>query len=62
VEVVTDGQAIASGQAVQLLGALPGSGQGETVEWVVVGRAGSRITIRAASPVAGESSQTVTLR
>jgi len=62
VEVVTEGQEIASGQAVQLLGALPGSGSGEDVEWVLVGRAGSRITIRASSPVAGESSQTVTLR
>jgi hypothetical protein len=62
VEVVTDGQEIASGQAVQLLGAIPGSGQGEDLEWVLVGRAGSRVTIRAASPVAGESSQTVTLR
>ena len=62
VEVVTDGPEIASGQAVQLLGALPGSGNGEDVEWVLVGRAGSRVTIRASSPVAGESSQTVTLR
>ena len=62
VEVVTDGQEIASGHAVQLLGPLPGSGKGEEVEWVVVGRAGSRVTIRASSPVAGESSQTVTLR
>jgi len=62
VEVVTDGQEIASGQAVQLLGALPGSGSGSEVEWVVVGRSGSRLTIRASSPVAGESSQTVTLR
>lgn len=62
VEVVTDGQEIASGQAVQLLGAIPGSGQGEDVEWVLVGRAGSRVTLRASSPVAGESSQTVTLR
>ena len=62
VEVVTEGQEIASGQAVQLLGALPGSGSGEDVEWVLVGRAGSRVTIRASSPVAGESSQTVTLR
>jgi len=62
VEVVTDGQEIASGQAVQLLGALPGSGSGSEVEWVVVGRSGSRVTIRASSPVAGESSQTVTLR
>jgi hypothetical protein len=62
VEVVTDGQEIASGQAIQLLGPLPGSGKGEDVEWVLVGRAGSRVTIRASSPVAGESSQTVTLR
>jgi len=62
VEMVTDGQDIASGRAMQLLGALPGSGRGQEVEWVVVGRAGSRVTIRAGSPVAGESSQTVTLR
>jgi hypothetical protein len=62
VEVVTDGQEVASGQAVQLLGAIPGSGQGEDVEWVLIGRAGSRVTIRASSPVAGQSSQTVTLR
>lgn len=62
VEVVTDGQEIASGHAVQLLGALPGSGNGQDFEWVVVGRAGSQVTIRVSSPVAGESSQTVTLR
>ena len=62
VEVVTDGQEIAGGQAVQLLGPLPGSGKGEDVEWVIVGGAGSRVTVRASSPVAGESSQTVTLR
>ena len=62
VEVMTDGQEIASGQAVQLLGPLPGSGKGEDVEWVIVGRPDSRVTIRASSPVAGESSQTVTLR
>lgn len=62
VEMVTDGQEIASGKAMQLLGPLPGSGRGEAVEWVVVGREDSRVTIRAGSPVAGESSQTVTLR
>ena len=62
VEIVTNGQEIAGGQPVQLLGPLAGSGSGEDVEWVVVGRAGSRVTVRAVSPVAGESSRTVTLR
>lgn len=62
VEVRTDGQEIAAGEPVRLLGPLTGSGGYEELEWVVVGDAGSRVTIRAASPVAGESSQTVTLR
>jgi len=62
VEIATDGQQIAAGRAIQLLGPLPGSGQGVELEWVLVGEAGSRITIRASSPVSGESTQTVTLR
>lgn len=62
VEVVTDGQEIVAGDAVRLLGPLPGSGGSEALEWVVLGDAGSRVTIRATSPVAGESSETVILR
>lgn len=54
--------AIAAGHAVQLVGPIPGSGASETFRWVVVGDAGSPVTISASSPVAGTASETLTLR
>jgi hypothetical protein len=62
VEVVTNGQEIAAGDAVRLVGPLSGNGGHEKLHWVVTGDPGSRITLRASSPVAGEASQAVTLR
>jgi hypothetical protein len=62
VEVVTSGQEIAAGDAVRLIGPLSGNGGYEKLHWVVTGDPGSRITLRASSPVAGEASQAVTLR
>lgn len=62
VEVVGDDLQMAAGDAVRLVGALRGSGGAEEFEWVVIGDPGSRVTLRASSPVAGQSSETVTLR
>ena len=62
VEVEMQGQEIAAGDAVRLVGPLAGNGGHEDLHWVVTGDPGSRITLRASSPVAGEASQTVTLR
>lgn len=62
VEVEMNGQEIAAGDAVRLVGPLAGNGGYEELHWVVTGDPGSRITLRASSPVAGEASQTVTLR
>jgi len=56
------GQELASGRAVQLLDPLDGSGGSTELTWIVVGTAGSRVTLKASSPVAGSASQTITLR
>jgi hypothetical protein len=56
------GQELASGRAVQLLDALDGQGGSTELTWVVVGAAGSTVTVTAASPVAGAATQTLTLR
>ena len=53
---------IVGGRAVELLGPIPGSGASEKFRWVVVGDAGSTVTITASSPVAGSASAPVTLR
>ncbi|MFQ5746721.1 MAG: M14 family metallopeptidase [Gemmatimonadota bacterium] len=62
VELQTNGQRIAGGRAVQLLGAIPGSGGSVDLTWLVVGAPGSKVTLRASSPVAGRASETLTLR
>ena len=56
------GQEIASGRTMQLLNPLRGSGTNTELTWVVVGAAGSSVTLSAASPVVGEVSETITLR
>lgn len=56
------GQSIASGRKVQLLDPIPGSGGTTEVSWLVVGDAGSSVTVRAESPVAGSVSRTITLQ
>ena len=53
---------IVGGRAVELVGPIPGSGASEKFRWVVVGDAGSTVTITASSPVAGSASAPVTLR
>lgn len=55
-------QSIVAGRAIQLIGTIAGSGRSAELAWVVTGPAGSTMTLRAASPVAGSASTTVTLR
>lgn len=62
VELETDGQEIVGGRAVQLIDAIEGSGGSSELSWLVVGEPGSRVTLSAASPVAGSISRTLTLR
>ncbi len=59
---VSGNQQIASGRNMQLLNPLRGSGGFTRLSWVVIGDAGSSVTITAASPVAGEATQSITLR
>jgi len=63
VELKTSGQQqIVGGRKVQLLDAIRGSGRSSELTWVVVGDAGSTVTLAASSPVAGAASETITLR
>ncbi len=55
-------QSVLSGQAVELVGPIAGSGGSIERSWVVVGAPGSTVTIRASSPVAGAATVTVTLQ
>jgi hypothetical protein len=55
-------QSIVAGRAVQLLGAIAGSGRSTELTWVVTGTAGSTLTLSAAGPVVGSASTTVSLR
>ncbi|HEV8123194.1 MAG TPA: M14 family metallopeptidase [Gemmatimonadales bacterium] len=61
VELKTDGQQIESGRKIQLLDPIQGSGGSTEVSWIVTGRADSRVTVSASSPVAGSASQAITL-
>lgn len=61
-ELKTDGQQIVGGRAVQLLDPVPGNGGSREISWLVVGAADSKVTVSAASPVAGSVTQTITLR
>ncbi len=61
-DIDLNGQSIAGGRKVQLLDPIPGSGGTTEVSWLVVGAAGSSVTVRAESPVAGSASRTITLQ
>jgi hypothetical protein len=62
VELVTDGQVLSGGRAIQLLDSVEGSGGSVELSWLLVGPEGSQVTLRAGSPVAGNAEQTITLR
>ena len=62
VELETNGQTLSGGRAIQLLDPIPGSGGSVELTWLLVGGQGSRVTLRAGSPVAGSAEQTITLR
>lgn len=53
---------ISSGKQTQLLSPLRGNGGFTRLSWVVIGDTGSTATLVAGSPVAGEATQTITLR
>ena len=55
-------QQLAAGRAVQLVASIAGSGRSTELTWLVVAPAGSTVTLEAASPLAGQASQTITLR
>ena len=56
------GQSIVSGRNMQLLTSVDGSGGSTELTWLVVGDPGSTVTLKAATPVAGAVSETITLR
>jgi len=62
VELVTNGQEIVGGRPIQLVGAVEGNGGSRELSWVVVGDDGSSVSLRVASPVAGDLDRTVVLR
>ena len=47
---------------MQFINALRGSGGTESFEWVVVSTPGSTVTLTVGSPMAGLTTQTITLR
>ena len=55
-------QQLAAGRAVQLLPPISGSGRSRELTWLVNAPANSSVTLQAASPMAGQASQTITLR
>lgn len=59
---IGEDQILASGRAVQMVDAIPGSGASQEFQWVVTGPQGSRATLTAGSPMAGRDQQTVELR
>jgi hypothetical protein len=56
------GQTLSSGRRIDYINALRGSGGRESYEWLVVGDAGSTLTLTVGSPHAGMTTQTITLR
>ena len=56
------GQTLSSGRRQDYINALRGSGGRQSYEWVVVGDAGSTVTLTAGSPHAGFATQSITLR
>lgn len=57
-----DNQTLSSGRRLEFINALNGTGGTQRFEWVVVGAAGSNVTLTVGSPHAGLSTQTITLR
>lgn len=60
--VLGNNQSLASGRKLSFINALRGSGSTEEYEWLVVGDAGSTLTLNVGAPNAGVSTQTITLR
>jgi hypothetical protein len=58
----TGGQSIVGGKVRQRLDPINGNGGYTTLTWLVVARAGTKITIKAESPMAGSAEATVTLQ
>jgi hypothetical protein len=52
---------IASGNKIQLLETLPGSGGAKRISWIISGKPDQRMTIKAGSPMSGFSEQVVRL-
>ena len=59
---LADGQSLGSGEVLQFMNALEGSGSTQEFEWLVVGDAGSTVTLNVGAPNSGFASQTSTLR
>jgi hypothetical protein len=55
-------QSLASGRAKQPLRPIKGNGNSQTISWLIVGRAGSTVSVTAESPMAGKATETITLR
>jgi len=62
VSLTGNGLEVAGDRAIQLVGTIAGSGRSEELSWVVTGAAGTTVTLRAESPVAGTAVTTLTLR
>lgn len=60
--LVGDDQAVAGGRASELLDPIPGSGGGVERTWLVRGRTGSTVTLRAGSASTGVVTRSITLR
>jgi hypothetical protein len=56
------GQSVQSGRKLSYINALRGSGSTEELEWLIVGDAGSNVTLTVGAPNAGMHTQTITLR
>ena len=56
------GQSLTSGRKVQYIDALRGSGSVQRFEWLVVGDAGSTVTLTVGAPNTGGATETITLR
>jgi hypothetical protein len=59
---LASGQSVQSGRKLAFVNALRGSGSTEEFEWLIVGDAGSTVTLTVGAPNAGMHTQTITLR
>lgn len=57
-----DGQTLSSGRRIHFIDALDGTGRSQEFEWLVVGAAGSNVTLTVGAPHTGLTTQTITLR